>query len=64
MHLINVSKSLIMCCYHQCPTMDPGSCGDASEEQGSHPIEDTDSEAVLEEPPIKSRTLKVTQVLC
>jgi len=44
--------------------MDPGSCGDASEEQGSHPIEDTDSEAVLEEPPIKSRTLKVTQVLC
>ena len=46
----NVSNSLIMCCYHQCQTMDPGSCGEASEEQGNHPIEDRDREVVLEEP--------------
>jgi len=49
-----------MCCYHQCPTMDPGSCGDANEDQSNRPIESTDREAMLEEPPIKSRTLKVT----
>jgi hypothetical protein len=56
----NVSNSLIMFCYHQCPTMDPGSCGDASEDQSDRPIENTDCEAVLEEPPIKSQTLKVS----
>ena len=56
----NVSNSLIMCCYHQCPTVDPGSCGEASEEEGNHHIEDTDCEAVLEGPPVMSQTLKVS----
>jgi hypothetical protein len=40
--------------------MDPGSCGDADEGQSNRPIESTDHEAVLEEPPIKPQTLKVS----
>jgi len=48
--MCNVSNSLIMCCYHQCPTMDPGSCGDTNEDESNRPIENGDREAVLEEP--------------
>ena len=48
--MCNVSNSLIMCCYQQCLTMDPGSCGEASEDQGKHPIENRDREVVVEEP--------------
>jgi hypothetical protein len=40
--------------------MDPGSCGDASGDQSNCPIENTDREAVLEQPQIKSYTLKVS----
>jgi hypothetical protein len=61
----NVSNSLVVCCYHQCATMDPASCGEANEDQSNRPIENTDREAVPEKPPIMSQTLmKITKVLC
>jgi hypothetical protein len=45
---------MLLFCYNQCPTMDAGACRDAIEDLRNPSIENTDREAVLEEPPLNT----------
>ena len=49
-----------MFCYCQCAAMDPVAGGDDDEGQSIPSIETTNREAMLEQPPLKPQTVKVS----